>query len=219
MNIAVIFDMDGVLVDNGKFHRKAWRDFCENYNLPFTNEKFQNHYFGRTNEKVLPEMFNRELTRDEIEKYGNEKEEVYRKIYGLHIEPLAGLIPFLDSLKKNNILVGVATSAPTRNVEFVLDRLQIKKYINQIVNEEMVSESKPHPGIYLKTAELLQMKPENCVVFEDSLSGTKSAFDAGAKVIAVTTTLPAKEHKYAHSTIADFRDLSIQFLLNLFQTT
>lgn len=125
----------------------------------------------------------------------------------------------MDSLKKNNIPVGVATSAPTKNVEFVLDRLQIKKYINQIVNEEMVSESKPHPGLYLKTAELLRTKPENCVVFEDSLSGTKSAFDAGTKVIAVTTTLTAKEHKYTHSTIADFRDLSIQFLLNLFQTT
>jgi len=219
MDIAVIFDMDGVIVDNGRFHQKAWREFCLNYNIPFTDEKFQNHFFGRTNEKVLPEMFNRKLTPEEIEKYGNEKEEIYRNIYGPHAKPLAGLVQVLEDLTKNRIPVGIATSAPTQNVNFILDTLKIRNYFNQIVDDSMVSHSKPHPRIYLKTAELLRTKPENCVVFEDSLSGTKSAFDAGAKVVAVTTTLPAKEHKYAHITVPHFKDVTLQFLRNIFQTT
>jgi HAD superfamily hydrolase (TIGR01509 family) len=122
----------------------------------------------------------------------------------------------LENLKKNDIPVGIATSAPTQNVSFILDTLKIRNYFNQIVDDSMVAHSKPHPEIYLKSAELLQIKPENCVVFEDSLSGTKSAFNAGAKVVAITTTLPANKHEFAHLIVPDFRGITLDLLRKLF---
>jgi beta-phosphoglucomutase len=214
MNIAVIFDMDGVLVDNGAFHYKAWQRFCDKFNLTFSEEKFRTVFFGRTNEQVLGDLFKSALTVYEINKLALEKEQIYREIYAPYLKPVKGLLQFLEKLKGNNIPVGVATSAPKENVDFILNGLNILKYVDVVVDDSMVSKGKPDPEIYLKTAQMLNKEPGNCVVFEDSLSGTKSAFDAGTKVIAITTTLPAEKHIYAHQIIDDFDDVSLEDILN-----
>ncbi len=216
MQITVIFDMDGVIVDNGGFHQKAWEQFSRRYNLPFSEDKFKNDYFGRTNNEVLPEMFGKDLSEKEIKQLADEKEEIYRDIYRPHLKPVPGLVDLLKELKKENIPVGVATSAPPENVKFVIDGLKIGDYIQTVVNDSMVSNGKPAPDIYLEAAARLNSDPENCVVFEDSMSGTKSAFDAGAKVVAVTTTLPAEKHKYAHRIVNNFESVSVQFIRDLF---
>jgi len=210
---AVIFDMDGVLVDNGDYHFKAWKIFCEKYTIPFSEEKFRAHYFGQTNELVLNGLFQCNLERSEMKKLADEKEQMYREIYAPHICPVNGLISFFHELKQAKIKLGVATSAPKENVDFVLDALDIKDKIDVIVYDSMVSKSKPHPEIYLKAAELLHLTPSECTVFEDSLSGTKSAYDAGARVIALTTTLPAEKHCYAHRTIKDFSEPGLKEML------
>ncbi len=212
MSFAVIFDMDGVIVDNGRFHQKAWEEFCSRHNIAFSEERFRNEFFGRTNDQVLPELFDRDLSKQEIKKLGKEKEAIYREIYKPHLKPLDGLLSFLEELRQNNVQVAVATSAPKENVDFVLDGLDIRKFIKIIVDDSMVAHGKPHPEIYLKAAELLNTYPADCVVFEDSLSGTKSACDAGARVIAVTTTLPAAKHKFARFKIAGFSEISVNFI-------
>ena len=216
MDIAAIFDMDGVIADNGEFHQKAWEEFSQRHNLSFSKEKFKNDYFGRTNEQVLPELFGKELTGEEIHQLGDEKEAIYREIYRPHLKPIPGLIDFLEELHKNEIPVGVATSAPQDNVDFILDGLGINKFIMTVVTDSMVKNGKPHPEIYLKAAELLKTAPDNCVVFEDSMSGTKSAYDAGSRIVAITTTLPAEKHKYAHQVVPDFEGMSLRFIKNLF---
>ncbi len=205
--MAVIFDMDGVLVDNGEFHYKAWKIFCEKYTIPFSKERFRKFFFGRTNQQVLSKLFKQQPETDEIKKWSEEKEKMYREIYAPYIRPVPGLIELIHKLKEAGISIGVATSAPRENVDFVLQALGIEHQIDVIVDDSMVSHGKPHPEIYLKAAELLHTKPGDCIVFEDSLSGTKSAYDAGAKVIAVTTTIPAGQHRYAHKTIKDFTEL------------
>lgn len=213
MGKAVIFDMDGVLVDNGEYHFKAWARFCEKYGILFSEEEFRTKYFGQANDNVLTGLMGKELSASEMNGLADEKEQMYREIYAPDICPVNGLTAFIDELKKANIRIGVATSAPKANVDFVTDALGIKDKIDVIVYDSMVSNSKPHPEIYLKTAELLQMKPSDCIVFEDSLSGTKSAFDAGARVIAITTTLPPEQHRYAHQTIKDFSEPGLKEML------
>lgn len=212
MSFAAIFDMDGVLVDNGAFHKKAWQQFCSGHRIVFSEKRFREVFFGRTNVQVLPELFGSNLSSAEIQKLGNEKEKIYREIFRSHLKPTQGLVRFLDELKSREIPVAVATSAPTENVEFVLNGLQIQKYFNVVVDDSMVTHGKPHPEIYLKAAELLNIEPAKCVVFEDSLPGTKSAFDAGTKVIALTTTLPADKHRFAHHIISDFSEISVNFI-------
>ena len=212
MRFAVIFDMDGVIVDNGKYHQQAWEAFSKKYNIPFSEKKFNTVYFGRTNEQILPKLFNRDLSRQEIKKLGDEKEAVYREIYRQHLKAVPGFIHFLEELKTYKIPVGVATSAPKENVDFVLHGLTIEKMIDVIVDDSMVSRGKPDPEIYLKAAQLLETDIQHCVVFEDSLSGTQAAFNAGAKVIAITTTVAASKHKFAHRTVSDFSEISVNFI-------
>lgn len=216
MGFAVIFDMDGVIVNNGEFHFLSWKKFCDKYNISFSKDEFKNKFFGRTNKKVLPELFGRELSRKEIKSFGEEKEEIYRKIYKPHLQPVKGLVNFLEELKKENIPVGVATSAPPKNVDFIIHGLEIGNYIQTVVDDTMVTNGKPSPDIYLEAANRLNTNPGNCAVFEDSLSGTKAAWQAGAKVVALTTTLPAEKHKYAHRIIDDFESVSISFINGLF---
>jgi beta-phosphoglucomutase family hydrolase len=209
MNFAVIFDMDGVMVDNGEFHYKAWKQFCKNYNIGFSKEKFQKVFFGRTNNQVIPALFSDTTDSGKIQKLANEKESIYRQIYKPHIKPVSGLVSFLKELKTKSIPVAVATSAPKENVDFVLQALNIQKYIDVVVDDTLVSKGKPNPEIYLLAAKLLRAEPTDCIVFEDSLSGTKAAFEAGTKVIALTTTLAAETHRFAHEIINDFTSVFI----------
>lgn len=210
MHLAAIFDMDGVLVDNAEFHYLAWKQFCKQYKIFFSEEKFKTHIFGRTNNEVLPAIFETNFTTLELENLSNEKEKIYREIYAPHIKPVKGLLHFLEILKQNNFKIGVATSAPRVNAGFIIDRLKINDFIDVVVDESMVKNGKPHPEIYLKTAQLLQIPPQNCVVFEDSLSGTQSANAAGATVFALTTTLPENRHRFAHFVVPDFSCLIIE---------
>lgn len=216
MQISVIFDMDGVIVNNGEFHYRAWKKFCNKYNISFSEDTFKNKFFGRTNEEVIPDLFGRELSGSEIKSLGEEKEKIYREIYQPHMQPVNGLVRFLKELKKQNIPVGVATSAPPANVKFIIQGLGIGNYIQTVVDDTMVTNGKPAPDIYLEAARRLNSEPGNCVVFEDSLSGTKAAWQASTKVVALTTTLPAEKHKYAHCIINDFESVSIQFIKDLF---
>ncbi len=209
---SVIFDMDGVIVDNGKFHYLAWKEFCNRYHISFSKEEFRKTFFGRTNEQVIPILFNKELTTKEIQKLGDEKEMLYREIYQPEIKPLKGLITFLEDLKANNIAMAIATSAPPANVDFVLNNLKIGHYFNFIVDDSMVSKGKPDPEIYIKAAHLLKTDPANCVVFEDSLSGTKAAFKAGAKVVGLSTSIGKEEHKYALHVFSDLSEISTNFI-------
>ncbi len=215
MKPAVIFDMDGVIVDNGRYHKLAWEKFCSRYGITFSEEKFRTRFFGRTNEEVLPDVFGRALTQNDTVELAEEKEAIYREIYRPELKAVPGFMQFLKELREHKLPVGIATSAPKKNVDLVLQGLEIEDLIDAVVDDSMVSEGKPHPEIYLKAAMLLKVKPANCVVFEDSLSGTQAAYNAGAKVVAVTTTLPAGEHKFAHHTIVDFREVSLLFIKEL----
>jgi beta-phosphoglucomutase len=212
MNFSVIFDMDGVIVDDAYHHYLAWQAFCRKYSLPFSEEQFKKRYFGKTNQQVLPELFGREIPSLEINQFAEEKEELFCEIYRPVMRPLNGLIPLLSELKQNGIKMGVATSAPKRNVDLILDGLLLRTYFDCIIDDSMVLRSKPDPEIYLKAAEKLGAQPSACVVFEDSLAGTKSAFDAGCKVIALTTTLPASKHKFYHYLANDFSQISLNFI-------
>lgn len=215
MNVAVIFDMDGVITDNAEFHKKAWKKFCASYGIPFNDEIFNTLFFGKTNLQVLPILFGKKLTPAEIGRFSEQKEIIFREIFQPEMKPVAGLVPFLEELHTSNIDIALATSAPPENIEMILGGLGIKKYFKVIVDDTMVSQGKPNPEVYLKASLLLGKKPSECVVFEDSLSGTQAAFDAGNIVVALTTSILASEHKYYHHIISDFREISVNFILQI----
>ncbi|MDR1593265.1 MAG: HAD family phosphatase [Prevotellaceae bacterium] len=201
--IAVIFDMDGVLVDNAHFHERAFSEYFSQFGTKLTPEMF-----GRGNEELMAELFPNESKERRIE-LATGKEAYYRQIYEPHIKPVAGLVELLEELKKNGILIAAGSSAPVENIDFVLDKLQIRNYFDVVVIAAMVQKAKPAPDIYLKSAELLNVKPENCLVFEDALAGIAAARSAGMKVAGVATSLPKERLTETDMIINDFTKITI----------
>jgi beta-phosphoglucomutase len=205
-DFSVIFDMDGVIVDNHVYHDRAWKLFAGNHNKILETDDFYRH-FGGTNKEILSDMFGPGLSDDEIKSLAREKEEIYRRIYRKEIKAVTGLERLLISLKKNYITTAIATSAPLLNVEFVLKETSLSAYFNTVVHDSIISRSKPHPEIYLKTAQALNRDPEKCIAIEDTMKGIESARSAGMKVIGIATTYPVHKLKLADMCIKNFNEL------------
>jgi beta-phosphoglucomutase len=188
MNIkGFIFDMDGVIVDNHHFHVNAWEKFITAHNRTLTADEFSLHFNGRTTRQALKYLFP-EITAQDLDRFKEEKESLYRQLIRPHLKETAGLSGFLKSLKEQGYLTAVATAAYPPNVAFTLDTLGIREYFDVILDETAVTHGKPHPEIYTKTINALDLQPEECVVFEDSFSGIQAGKEAGAEVIGVIGT-------------------------------
>jgi beta-phosphoglucomutase len=211
----VIFDMDGVIVDSNPIHTIALRQFCKMHGHYLTDNELKAKVYGRANKDWLPDIFGDQMTQAAYKKLADEKEALFRKLFEPIIQPLNGLIHFLDILKNNNITMAVASSAPPENVQFTLEKTGTKKYFNILLNESSFNKGKPDPEIYLNTASLLNVSPDKCIVFEDSIAGVEAARKAGCKVIGVTTTHAREEFVSTELVIDDFEGLELQQLVKL----
>ena len=129
-DFALIFDMDGVIVDNYLYHHKAWKMFCDRHGIELSGD-FKQGVFGGNNKDHLEHFFNRPLSKQEIKRYENEKESLYREIYQDHIKSVSGLIRFLERAEIASISIALATSSPPVNVDFVLKK-QAQKNISPL---------------------------------------------------------------------------------------
>lgn len=202
---AVIFDLDGTLIDNNDFHLKTWRLYLQKTGREVSEEEFNANINGRTNKDVIQYIYGKDIMEDEILRRTLEKEAIYRDLYKPYIKPVEGLPDFLQILNDKQIPMAIATSGIQVNINFMFENIPIKKYFKEVVNSSHIQKGKPDPEIYLKTASLLKIAPAHCLVFEDAVVGIKSAKSAGMKVIAISTTHPKSELSAADLTIEDFR--------------
>jgi beta-phosphoglucomutase len=214
MNVAFLFDMDGVIIDSNPFHKIALKRFCKKYGYDLTEEQLREKIYGRTNTDWITNVFGK-LETAQLRSYGDEKEALFRELYDRDIKPVDGLIDFLKRMDEQGIPRAIATSAPRANVDFTLAKTGVGKYFQTILDESFVSKGKPDPEIYLKTAKALNFDPRNCVVFEDSLSGVKAGKAAGCKVVGITTTHTREELSETDLVINNFVDLNPENLADL----
>jgi len=212
---AVIFDMDGVIVHSNPTHKKAIRKFLEQHGKSLSDRYLREEVYGRTNREWLRSTFDG-ITEEKIEEYIREKEQIFREMFAHDLKPLPGLREFLDTLCENEIIMAVATSAPKVNADWVLGELDLVRYFRTVLHEGHVTHGKPHPEIYLKTADALDMEPEKCVIFEDSLSGVEAARSAGSPVIGVTTTHTREELAHTDAVIRDFTEIDSEILISIY---
>jgi beta-phosphoglucomutase len=185
--LALIFDMDGVIVDSNPLHREAWAAFNRRYGLETTDAMLERMY-GRRNDQIVRDFFGEDLPAGEVAARGAAKEALYREMLGGRIEEMLvpGLRAFLERYR--GAPLAVATNAEPENVDFVLDRAGLRPYFDVVVDGHQVSLPKPHPEIYLHAAALLRIAPANCIVLEDSHTGIAAARAAGMRVIGLCTT-------------------------------
>jgi HAD superfamily hydrolase (TIGR01509 family) len=211
--IGFLFDMDGVIVDTNPTHKIALRQFCRTHGHDLSEEELRDKIYGRTNKDWIPAVFGK-ISPEQIKAYADEKEALFRKLYLNKIEPMTGLISFLEKLKRDGLACAIATSAPRENVDFVLEHTGIAKYFSTILDESFVDVGKPDPEIYLKTAAALGYAPKDCLVIEDSISGVKSGKAAGCKVLGITTTHTPEELSETDLSVQNFVGLDPQTLIS-----
>lgn len=214
--IGLIFDMDGVIVDNHHYHFKSWKIFFEKYGKQIDEDHYKKNINGRTMKAIIRDVFEgEELTDEQARNYGLEKEEIYRDIYRNFLSPTPGLVSFLKNVKNNNLPTIIGTSAPVENVEFTIEGLKLGEYFDDILDERAVSKGKPDPEIYLKCAKGINLPNNQCIVFEDALAGIKAGKSAGSIVVGVATTHKREELTEADYIIDDFSDLDLNTLYEL----
>ncbi len=202
---AVIFDMDGVIVDSNPVHKKVLHEFCDKYGKELSDEYIREKLFGRTNREWIPMVFG-SLTDERVEALSNEKERMFRDLFNPKEHVVPGFVEFLDRVKQHDIPAVVATSAPKENTGYILGELSVTGMFDAVLHMSHFTNSKPHPEPYLKAAKAADASPRDCIVFEDSISGIKSGLSAGCSVVGVATTHTHGELNLCHLVVDDFRD-------------
>lgn len=215
--VAVIFDMDGVICHTNPYHSLAFRDFFSARNLNPTDEEFAQHMFGKSNSYILTHFLKRPITGNELLEMEEEKESLFRKIYEPHIEPIAGFVAFANDLKNNGVKLGVATSAPYANLELILGKINIREILGSLMASEDVKKHKPDPEVYLSSAANLGVPTQQCLVFEDSFSGISAALNAGMQVVGVLSSHTKDELPQCSLYINDYTELSYASISHLFK--
>ena len=187
--LALIFDLDGVIVDSNPVHQQVWRLYMKQFGVMLDDEMLARMY-GRRNDDILPDFFGKPLTREETIAHGAAKEALYRQVMkhrlAQHLVP--GVRSFLERHRAAEAPIGLATNAEPENAEYVLQESGLRDFFQVVVDGRQVDRPKPDPQIYLIAAQLLETAPGNCIVFEDSAPGVEAARAAGARIVGITTT-------------------------------
>lgn len=184
--LALIFDMDGVLIDSNPLHREAWEIYNRRFGLETTRAMHESMY-GKRNDEIVRNAFG-ELPPDETFRRGAEKEKLYRELIAGRIASflVPGIRNFLERYRE--VPMAVASNAEPENVALILDAGGLRPYFRVALDGHQVRNAKPNPEIYLRAAEELRTSPSNCIVLEDSHSGVAAARAAGMRVIGICTT-------------------------------
>ena len=185
--IAVIFDLDGVIVNTAKYHYIAWKEIANKLGFDFTeknNERLKG--VSRMDSlEILLKIGKKELSQHEKEEIAKQKNDLY-KVLIKDIKPyeiLPGVKNLLEKIRSEGILTAIGSAS--KNATIILEKLSLISLFDAIIDGNNISKAKPHPEIFLKAAKKLKVIPKNCLVFEDAEAGIEAAINAGMKCIGV----------------------------------
>lgn len=201
MSRAVIFDMDGVLVDTARPHHESWVAVGRERGVEITWEQFHDT-FGQPNHQIIPRLFGPGLSADEIREIDERKEAAFRDIFRHCVRPLPGVVGLIESLHAEGWRLAVGSSAPPENIDLVLEALGVAGYFGAVVCAKDVERGKPAPDVFLKAAQAVGVEPARCLVIEDAPAGIQAAHAAGMKCLALTTSHPGTALSQADRVVA-----------------
>lgn len=190
-NAAVLFDLDGVIVDSRPHHLSAWERWAREHGVEAPPDYFH-RTFGLRNDAIIGGLLPG-IAPEELRRHAETKEALFRESARGALQTLPGVRELLDFLDEQGIPKAIVTSTPRANLEVILDALRLRDRFDALVAEEDATRGKPDPEGFLVAAERLRVPPERCVVIEDAPAGLQAAKAAGMRAIGVTTTRPAAD--------------------------
>jgi beta-phosphoglucomutase len=204
---ALIFDMDGTIVDNMRYHEAAWGRLLAEHGLPFDADEFFRRTAGMASSEILAPLFP-EADAARIDALGHDEELYYREAYGPHVTPLPGLLPLIARATSHGVPIAVASAAPPGNIDLVLDTLELRPFLRTIVAPSQGYRGKPHPDLFLAAAERMGVAAGDCIVFEDAPNGVEAARRAGMRAVALLTMIEADSFARFDNLVASAKDFT-----------
>jgi beta-phosphoglucomutase len=206
---AILWDLDGVLVDTGEQHFQAWSRTLQHYHIPFSRQLF-NETFGMNNWGILTLLLGHPPEPDLYARISAEKEASFRQ--GMHgqVAPLPGVPETLLLLENKGLRQAIASSAPPENIAALVDELGLREHFQAILSGNNLN-GKPAPDIFLAAAAAIDTPPQHCLVIEDAVTGVEAARGAGMLCLAVTNTRPASALRQADYVVDSLLELDDAF--------
>jgi beta-phosphoglucomutase len=216
-NKTFLFDLNGTIIDDMHYHAKAWHQILTvDLGAKLSWEDVKVQMYGK-NHELLVRIFGKDyFNPEEADKWSIEKEKRYQLEYKPHMKLINGLDEFFELASQHKVKMAIGSAALPFNIDFILDNLNLRHYFQAIVSANDVVVSKPHPETFLKAAELLGAKPEECIVFEDAPKGVEAAENAGMQCVVLTTAHPKEDFAQYQNTIAFIEDYSDPFIRDFF---
>lgn len=205
---AVIWDLDGVIINSAKEHRKSWHRLAQEKGLPFTDEQFY-ATFGMRNNAIIPLLWG-EMPPERIQELANIKEEYFREFVRNAAQPLPGAIELLSALHDAGYRQALASSTPVKNIELIDEILSLNRYLSALISGESVPNGKPAPDIFLKAAAVLGVEPARCLVIEDAVAGVQAAHAGGMRCIAVAGERDLPGLREAELVVKDLTEVNLE---------
>ncbi len=210
---AVLWDMDGTLLDSSEYHWQSWRETLAVENYELSREKFIS-FFGQRNDMILHGIFGPRYPARDLRRVSDIKEERYRELLRAGgIELLPGVERWLKRLQREGWKQAIASSAPLLNIKAILDVLHLRHLFDAIVTAEDVERGKPDPQVFLAAAKKVNVPPARCVVVEDAPAGTEAGRRAGMHTIGVLSEHPALRADIVVHTLEELPDTAFDDLL------
>lgn len=206
----VIFDFNGTLFFDTQLHNQAWDIFLERYSLNLDDEEKDRKIHGKNNSDILTNIFNKKFTEGEIHDFIIEKESIYQSLcLQQEMELAPGSKELLEYLQSVNVPFTIATASDLFNVEFYFKHLNLGKYFDfaKVVYNDGTMKSKPDPEIFVRAMNVLNIKPEQALIFEDSSSGIGAAENSNAGKIIIVNSTNSDYSSYNHDVITSFSEV------------
>lgn len=188
---ALIFDMDGTMIDSMPWHQKSWIAFCERRGLEIDVPDLMRRTTGRTGIECMQELFGG-LPPEQAQSFVDEKEGIYRELFAPVFAEIAGFKAFLGQAQSRGLAVGVGTAGDRHNQAFAYQHLSLGQTLPTVGGDEGLP-GKPEPAIFLEVARRLGVAPEHCIVFEDAPLGIEAARRAGMRAVGICSSHAADE--------------------------
>ena len=204
---ALIFDMDGTMVESMPAHAKAWDLFRQRHHLSLSVDEILQRTTGRNGIECVRLLLGEDLPEEEAKRLIDEKEADYRHIFADHFREVAGFAEFARRAQARGLKIAVATAGDRNNLHFVLERVHVNPEAE--VRGDQGLPGKPEPDIFLEAAKQLGVAPQDAIVFEDAPFGIEAAKRAGMRAVAICSTHSAEELAGPHvvATVRDYHEL------------